>query len=101
MIDLTGIDCSRFENGEDSVRQYAPVIPHEILMGLARYINQRILPGGFLRAVLSNDLMGAVCRADPDSLAALQHICKFLYNHCPSPCHGSKEKMIAWIEGSE
>jgi hypothetical protein len=37
--------------------------------------------GGFLDAVLRNDLMDAMNRADRGSAANLSIICRFLYNH--------------------
>jgi len=65
---------------------------------LDRYVNHRILPGGFLTAVLSNDLFGAVGRADKENLAALGDIVKYVYNELPSGCWGSKDIMWRWVE---
>jgi hypothetical protein len=53
--------------------------------------------GDFLRAVLSNDLMGAVGRADDDNLRALPAIASYIYNELPGNCHGSREIVSAWI----
>jgi hypothetical protein len=49
-------------------------------------------------ACLTNDLTGAVSRADFDSLQAIPAIVSYLYNEVPSVCWGSKEKVKAWGE---
>jgi len=53
-------------------------------------------PGGFVLAVLHNDLSGAVGRADQWSMEALKTIVSYVYNELPSPCWGSTEKVEAW-----
>lgn len=52
--------------------------------------------GDFLRAVLSNNLMEAVGRADADNLRALPVIASYVYNELPGNCHGSPEIVEAW-----
>ena len=54
--------------------------------------------GGFLRAVLSNDLREAFARADYDNSAAMHDIVSYLYNECPSMCWGSPERVAEWPE---
>jgi len=54
--------------------------------------------GGFLYAVLSNDLMEAVGRADETNRFLLFDICSYIYNHMPISCHGSREKVDNWLE---
>lgn len=72
-------------------------IPAHMYGGMKRYILHGIPPGSFLTAVLSNDLMGALGKADEDNRVALHAYGMFLYNDAPSPCHGSPEKVRAWI----
>jgi len=74
------------------------MIPDHTKAALDRYVNDRILPGGFLIAVLSNDLFGAVGRADSQNLAALGDIVKYIYNELPSGCWGSKEIIWKYVE---
>ena len=76
-------------------------IPRRTKEAIDRYVQQHLLPGGFLEAVLSNNLMDAVCRADSENLEALVEICKYIYNEIPSKCHGSPEKVKAWVDQSE
>ena len=67
-----------------------------IMRGLVRYVRDGILPGGFLRAVISNDLMEAACRADQDNALSLADVALLIFHHCPSKCFGSDEAMAAW-----
>jgi hypothetical protein len=71
-----------------------PVTLHD---GLRNYIAGRRPVGSFLTAVLSNDLAGAVVRADPGNKFALPEIVLFLHNYAPSPCWGSPEAVEAWL----
>lgn len=75
-------------------------IPERILGALQRYVEDRIQPGGFMTAVLSNDLREAIARADDECLAALHTIVARLYNDVPSICWGSPEKVDAWLDGA-
>lgn len=60
---------------------------------LNRYAKDRIPPGGFLTAVLENDLMGAIGSADHINRQRLHEICKYVYNELPSSIWGSREKV--------
>lgn len=73
-------------------------VPEHLRDGLLRYIEHGISPGHFLTAVLENDLMGAVGRADSESARGLVGLCTYLYNDAPSGCHGSPEKVAAWVK---
>ena len=68
-------------------------IPTQTRMALCGYVEEGILPGGFLTAVLCNDLFGAVTHADTENAAALTTIVKFIYNRVPSDCWGSATVM--------
>lgn len=65
---------------------------------LDRYAQQGIPTGGFLRAVLANDLMEAMGRADPGNRATMFEICSYVYNEIPYNCHGSYKIVDEWIE---
>ena len=73
------------------------MIPEATKSGLERYANHRIPTGGFLRAVLTNDLVGAVQLADPDNLAALTEIVRLCCDTLPGNCWGSKEKVATYL----
>jgi hypothetical protein len=71
-------------------------LPEHTAYSLAVFVTTGSLPGGFLRAVLKNDLMEAVAQADSENLAALKDICLFIHNHIPADCHGSLENVNTW-----
>lgn len=73
-------------------------IPLPILDGLRQYGLHHVPVGGFLKAVLCNNLHEAVCRADVGSLAAIRQIVLYVYNVMPSACWGSREKVEAWLK---
>jgi hypothetical protein len=65
--------------------------------GLRRYFEQRVLPGGFLTAVLSNDLRAACEAADYVNQRLLFEHVSWLYNEAPVGSWGSESKVRAWI----
>lgn len=74
-------------------------IPQACAQGLELYIASRIEPGGFLMAVLENNLREACGRADYQNKNLLFNYMTFLYNDAPSACWGSPEKVKAWLAG--
>lgn len=62
------------------------------------YIENGIQPGGFLSAVLSNDFIEAVGRADEENSNNLREWGVFLYNHLPVESYGSTENYTNWIK---
>jgi hypothetical protein len=74
------------------------LLPEHMRDAMRLYIEHRVPPGGFLTAVLSNDLMEACGRADHINLERLPDFCRFLYNYAPGRCYGSPEKVKAWLE---
>ncbi len=76
-------------------------IPSHLQRGLKLYIEKHNPTGGFLEAVLSNDLKESFGRADFISRAGLEDIVAFLYNCAPSSCWGSSKKYKTWISKAE
>lgn len=74
-------------------------VPEHLIDLLLRYIINRIDPGSCLTAVLENDLMEAFGRADIKTAMGMRHICEFIYNYTPNVCHGSPERVKAWLAG--
>lgn len=75
-----------------------PEMPRHLYDSLVAYAADHRPTGGFLRACLRNDLCGAACGADTESLAALPVIVRFIHNELPSRCHGSREAVEAWLK---
>ena len=73
------------------------MIPEQTKLSIDRYVNDGIPPGGFVTAVLANDLMQAFARADSFNASAMIYIVRYVYNHTPIGCHGSYEAVSEWI----
>ncbi len=78
-----------------------PSAPVHILDGIWRYTTDRTPPGSFVRAVLENDLSEAMGRADDMSLLGLFDIVRYVRWEIPSICHGSPERVQAWLDYDE
>jgi len=60
-------------------------IPNQAMVGgIKLYIERGIMPGGFLTALLSNDLMGAFGAADQTNINCMYKWATWLYNEMPS-----------------
>ncbi len=64
---------------------------------LRRYVEHGYPTTQFLTAVLENDLMEAIVRADDDNLDALEAYCAWLRTYAPSACYGSADRVRDWI----
>lgn len=71
-------------------------LPGHLRAGAENYINNGIIPGEFLQAVIKNDLFEAVGRADSVNKFVLLEICQFFINEAPASCHGSAKTMHDW-----
>jgi len=72
-------------------------VPDHLIDGLTNYILHGLPPGHFLSAVLANDLIQAMNRADDRSAAGLMALCRFVYYSMPAPSWGSPERVESWI----
>lgn len=71
-------------------------IPIAVMAALKRYLNDGVHPGGFLSAVLRNDLLATYERADLHSREAMPHLMTYLYNYVPARAFGSPEAVEDW-----
>jgi len=80
----------------DAIRFHLPEHMHQPIV---RYVLHHLRPGHFLSAVLSNDLVGAVGRADDANVAVLKGWVQFLYNceEVPGDCWGSPRHVDEWL----
>jgi hypothetical protein len=53
-------------------------------------------PGGFLLAVLENNLFGAYREGSRESIRLLPDIIMYIYNHLPCDCWGNTKKVSIW-----
>lgn len=80
---------------------YYSEIPEHMRAAIKRYIVNRIQPGDFLTAVITNNLREAVNRADAENLPLLKLYVQWFYNIAPGTCHGSVERMQKYLSGRE
>tara|TARA_R110002167_G_scaffold65480_2_gene185303 strand:+ start:9584 stop:10015 length:432 start_codon:yes stop_codon:yes gene_type:complete len=76
-------------------KHYSNVPPHT-LKTLDNWAKHGLPPGGFVAAVLENDLVDAVRRADSGNSAALVDIVRYLINELPMGCWGSYDNVALW-----
>jgi hypothetical protein len=76
-------------------------VPASIVAAIDRFVQHRIAPGSFVRAILSNDLTGAFRTADEDSLRGLLDIMRYIHWNIPAGCHGSESKVKKWLKGQD
>lgn len=76
------------------------LLPGHLQDGMRRYVEHGVPPGGFLTAVLENDLMEAFKRADSSSQRGMLNIILFMYNEMPMGIYGSPELVKAWVEAN-
>ena len=80
----------------DKARALALQIPVRVLAELNLYVQDGVIPGKFLRAVINNDLQAAINEADEAELDALKAIVQYLPCGLPSGCHGYSDAIINW-----
>lgn len=85
--------ASELENGLRRCK-----IPPHMEKAIRAYVNEHREPGHFLQAVLENDFIAAVCRADHENTLSLRTWALLLHNYTPSECHGSVENYENWIK---
>jgi len=73
-------------------------IPDRMMQGIERYVKHYVRPGGFLQAVICNDLKESVGRADDTNMRNLPAYVSYFYNEAPGNCWGSLERMEAWLK---
>ena len=74
------------------------MIPTRTKDAIDRYVEAHRPVGGFLAAVLSNDLAYSFWRADQENRANLFDIVVYCWNEIPAPCWGSPQKVKAWLQ---
>lgn len=72
-------------------------VPEHDWEGLQLYFEQGVPPGGFLLAVLENNLKEACARADAINQRHIWDIMNWLYNVVPMGSYGSKESVAKWL----
>lgn len=74
------------------------LLPERVLNNLLAYVKGEEAPGGFLYAVLSNDLFQAIGRADTEMKPLIPLLVHYIHWEVPGSCHGSHEHVKRWIK---
>ena len=72
-------------------------VPDNVKGSLIRYRDHKIPTGGFLEAVLKNDLISAIERADDENVQCIPDIVRFCYENLPFGSWGSPKNVRDWI----
>ena len=72
------------------------LIENRFKASIDRWVSDGVPTGGFLEAVLSNNLKQSIGLGDDSAIDNLPHIVAYLYNDCPFDCWGSYEKLRNW-----
>jgi hypothetical protein len=79
------------------INKHIHLIPEHMHDGVLNYVFDFVEPGGFLTAVLENDLAGAVARADHINIHAIAEWGQFLMWAMPRAAWGSPEAVNEWL----
>lgn len=71
----------------------------DIKFSLDEYIVHRVPTGGFLNAVLTNNLFEAFSRADLGNRRNMFEIVSYIYQNFPIGSYGSPKLVKEWLEG--
>ncbi len=71
-------------------------LPEHMRAGTRRWIEEGIIPGDFLQAVITNDLKEAVFRADGINIHLIVEWVQFFVWKAPSGSQGSPVHMKEW-----
>ena len=74
------------------------LIPERVMQNLLAYVKGEEAPGGFLYAVLCNDLFRSIGRADEEIKPLIPLLVHYIHWELPGNCHGSPEIVKAWME---
>jgi hypothetical protein len=75
-----------------------PGVKQSTIDTINNFVTKGWEPGGFVTAVLENNLMEAFGRADEENRYSLFDICNYVYNEIPAGSHGSPAKVEAWMK---
>lgn len=76
-------------------------VPVHTLLALERLLVHGLHPGGFLTAVLDNDLRRAVASADIDNRNGLYKLVIFAYNNLPGGIFGHAGSVQKYIDSGQ
>lgn len=73
------------------------LIPMRVLRELVDFAERGIRPGGYVQAVLAEDLGQAVALGDSEVLGSLVQTSMFVFNRMPAGTWGSRSALSCWV----
>lgn len=74
------------------------MLPKHTKKSIDLYVDKGCPVGGFLYAVLVNNLFEATGRADHLNRPNLADICSYICNYIPNCCCGTPKKVAEWLK---
>ena len=83
----------------ETVRYHAKLnkVPERMIESLVAYVIHGIEPGGFLMAIIRNDLQLAWTRADGENRPLIGAYVQTLLSSFPIACYGDNDTVRSWI----
>lgn len=72
------------------------LLPEHMRKGTRLWIEDGIMTGSFLTAVMENKLVQAFHHADEKNAESMEEWVRFLWNEAPGDCWGSEENVTRW-----
>ena len=89
------------QKGETKMSYRESMVKLSMVKSLQDYVDNGVKKGGFLTAVLSNNLKMAARYADDENFETLAHITSWCCNNIPEAAWGSKKKYDRWIRAHQ
>ena len=86
-------DCN---NTAAKLKTYGTGIPVNLHQPIVDYVQFGMPLGGYLTAIVSNDLTGAIGQCSTGDMTEIKFIVDFFYNNIPGSCWRSREAMTKW-----
>jgi len=74
------------------------ILKLELVESIKSYVERGIPTGGFLYAVLTNNMVEALFKADMENREALYDIVSYIHNNIPGDAWGSPTKVEMWMK---
>jgi hypothetical protein len=84
------------DNVISAALQHLEELPEHLREGMRLYLQDGVTPGGWMCAVLDNDLSNAVQRCDDRALGTLRNLFEWLCMYAPASAWGAPDKRAAW-----
>ena len=85
---------------QKTIDYYSAPVNCALQAGLERYVEHGVMPGGFMSAVLRNDMKNAFRYADDENAQNMANIMQWIECNLPIRCWGSASRVAVWTCGA-